>query len=270
MAKTQHTKTTNPVGTEIGSSVRTEDGCMIKSTHGTSTWGVKVNHDTLESCNPSNLITADNIDHDVTGIYNRGVKHVSFDVIDWDIVLNLYKNPYYDISNEFPDFTYSKDTPRLNIVPRFSLPKPHGFYVQAVIKFKELINIPADSYINWGMTSEFLNATHGGLKGWPGEIFTNVIPTGDLGGIYTETDLSKIPTGTATWPKNICGGNIYYKQTPESDPAKISEKGLNGVSMMISKMIFGGCAGDPMTATMSMPSLTITPTRKLLVEGRDF
>ena len=53
MAKTQHTKTTNPAGTEIGSSIQTDDGCMIKSTNGTSTWGVKIDHDTVDTCTPS-------------------------------------------------------------------------------------------------------------------------------------------------------------------------------------------------------------------------
>lgn len=269
MAKTQHTIVTNTGSVGIGSSVRTDDGCMIKSTHGTSTWRTHVDHDTIENCMPGNLITADNIDHTITGIYNRTNLLTRF-VGDWNSILRFDQSPYYDNSGDLPVFSYSSSIPRNNLVQFFST-KPHGFYYQAVIRFKEPIDIPPKSDIKWWFTPEVHNGSHGGMKGRPGQMLYPGFGAGQ-GGIYAVDSLNDISTKVVTWKHNTCGGNdVWIPNSPKDDASYVMEHGKTGVTTLISRFIYGGCAGWNKTKfNATLVTCAITTTQKLLVEGRDF
>ena len=270
MSITKHTKVTQPLEDSRGSSVVVDNECYIKSTVKSSTWGTHADPDTSSFCDNGNLISSSNIDHEITGVYNRTNPLVKF-TGDWSSVLDLVKNPYYDTSSWPPTFSYSRTIDRSALLKFFST-KPHGFYYQVVIRFKTPIDIPPKSTIKWSFTPEVHNGTHGGMKGEPGKfLYPAWSPHGEQGGIYAVENLNQIKKKRISWKHNTCGGMDHWVRDVKNSVQYVEENGLKGVTTMISQMVYGGCAGWNKTRfNATLVECTIIPSTRILVEGEDF
>lgn len=307
MTQSPNTKVTQPQDDPRETGAVIDGECYIKSTVKTSTWEVST-HKTQQGgvCSAvdsgANGVQFDNVDWDVSGMYagftgsKRPFKMVESGfykghdilplgeesyrtLVDWDLNPNMDLGVNSTTNRDQWEFNYVEGNDDKTF-PYTQMIKPKtGQSIQYVIKFKEPVNVPAQTKIHWWFNQQnhFTNALTGGVMNGPPINYGNSLTPGGAGGFFTEPNINKLNVNCNWWTGSKCGCLAYFRNgAGTSTYVDWKEEGLRDVYWMISPILMLGCGPTFVTAphlglaNFRQVALGFTSLPDILTEGIDF